>query len=232
MGEVGSLKNAPLCVFDLDGTLVDSLPDLAESLREMLATYGLPKLSDERVRPMVGDGVGVLVSRGLAAVEAHGIDHDEAVRRYMAIYEPRATRLTRLFPGTRETIEALRAAGFNCALCTNKPVAAARIILERFELAKSFAAIAGGDSFPVRKPDPEHVRRTVALAGGTPDQAVMVGDHRNDVVAGNGAGLRTIFADWGYGAAAMGDQATAIASAIEDAARIMMAWFKPKEDFR
>jgi len=204
----------PIVIFDLDGTLIDSLPDLARSGAELLRGYGLRAPSAEDVRPMIGDGVVVLVQRLLAWAGGDGVDVHEAVRRFLAIYEPRATLLTHPFAGALETLEVLRERGVACAVCTNKPVAAAADILRRFGIAALLAGFSGGDSFPVRKPDPEHVRRTILAAGGDPYRAVMVGDHRNDVRAGSGAGATTIFARWGYGPAEMGTDATFQAASI------------------
>ena len=101
--------------------------------------------------------------------------------------------------------------GWRFAVCTNKPAAATGALLEALGLAPWFAAVGGGDSFPVRKPDPAHLLMTLSAAGGAAAAAVMVGDHRNDVLAATGAGVPCIFAGWGYGAAAMGEGAAAVA---------------------
>jgi phosphoglycolate phosphatase len=106
--------------------------------------------------------------------------------------------------------------GWKLSVCTNKPVAPTHAILAALELAPFFTAIGGGDSFPTRKPDPGHVLGTLELAGGTPDLAVMVGDHSNDVKAANGAGVPCIFAAWGYGPPAMAEGAAATATQFAD----------------
>jgi phosphoglycolate phosphatase len=93
----------------------------------------------------------------------------------------------------------LRYAGWQLAVCTNKPEAAARVLLAGLGLDGHFSALGGGDSFPMRKPDPGHLRATLAAAGAAPEDAVMIGDHRNDIEAAHGAGVRAIFAGWGYG---------------------------------
>jgi phosphoglycolate phosphatase len=90
-------------------------------------------------------------------------------------------------------------AGWRLAVCTNKPEAAARVLLSGLGLDRHFSALGGGDSFPMRKPDPGHLRATLAAAGAAPEQAVMIGDHANDMLAARGAGVRAIFAGWGYG---------------------------------
>lgn len=204
-----------LAVFDLDGTLIDSLPDLADSLNLLLASYGLPTESETSVRGLIGDGVAALVARGLqrAGTPAASIDRAAATQRFMEIYTPRATRESRLFPGTLEALDHLQAEGWHLAVCTNKPVAAARKILETFDIAGRLSALGGGDSFPTRKPDPGALLGTIRLAGGDPGDAVMTGDHANDIHAATGAGVKSIFAEWGYSSAT---GATACAARITD----------------
>lgn len=207
-----------LAIFDLDGTLLDSLPDLADCARELLAEYHLPPQNDLAVRSMIGDGVAALVSRLLDAggKDAVHIDREEACARYMALYEPRTTRLSRLFPFIRETLDALHATRWKLAVCTNKPERAARAILEQYDLLPMMSAVSGGDSFAVRKPNPHHVMETIRIANGTPSHSIMIGDHRNDILSGNGAGTATIFAAWGYGTLDIRKEASAIADSPRD----------------
>ncbi|WP_239015886.1 HAD-IA family hydrolase [Novacetimonas hansenii] len=207
-----------LAVFDMDGTLIDSLPDLAACACRLLRHYGLPPITPDILRPMIGDGVGVLVRRLLAHAGdgARDIDPDEAVSHYMADYTPHSTDLSHPFTGTRATLSSLRGAGWKLAVCTNKPVAAAQHILQVMKLAPWFDAVGGGDSFAVRKPDPRHLLDTIAMAGGVPQHAIMVGDHRNDIAAATGAHVRGIFARWGYGMPEMEAGATAGADSISE----------------
>ncbi|WP_239029763.1 HAD-IA family hydrolase [Novacetimonas pomaceti] len=207
-----------LAVFDMDGTLIDSLPDLTACACRLLRHYGLPPVTPDTVRPMVGDGVGMLVRRLLAHAgePARSIDADEAVSRYMADYTPHSTDLSHPFTGTRATLASLKGAGWKLAVCTNKPVAAARHILQVMELDQWFDAVGGGDSFAVRKPDPRHLLGTIEMAGGVPDRAIMVGDHHNDIAAAMGAHVRGIFARWGYGAPDMEAGATVGADSISE----------------
>jgi phosphoglycolate phosphatase len=118
---------------------------------------------------------------------------------------------TRAFDGVEAGLAALAASGWRLAVCTNKPEAAARALLAALGLDGYFAAVGGGDSYPVRKPDPAHLLATLADAGGRVETAVMAGDHHNDVLAAVGAGVPCVFAAWGYGPAAMGDGAVAVA---------------------
>ena len=156
-------------VFDLDGTLVDSVPDLAAALNRLMAARGLPGFALSEVVRMVGDGAGVLVERAFAA---RGRRPDAAaLAAFLADYGAHAAVYTRAYPGVAETLRALAEAGWILAVCTNKPVAPARTLLAALELDGFFAAIGGGDSFPVRKPDPGHLLATLHAAGGTPARA-------------------------------------------------------------
>ncbi|WP_308720635.1 phosphoglycolate phosphatase [Komagataeibacter xylinus] len=207
-----------LAVFDMDGTLIDSLPDLAACADWLLAQYHLPPVTPEAVRPMIGDGVAALVSRLLdhAGPAAARINRAEATARYMERYTPHSTDHSRPFPGTVATLAALHAAGWRMAVCTNKPVAAARHILQVMDLEKWFVAVGGGDSFGVRKPDPRHLLGTIEQAGSTPARAIMTGDHHNDVATATGAHVPVIFARWGYGRPEMEAGATVGADSITE----------------
>jgi phosphoglycolate phosphatase len=200
---------APMLVLDLDGTLVDSVPDLMAALNRLMEARGLRPFGAAETAAMVGDGVPTLVARALAARGA--APDPAAVDAFVADYTAHAIEASRLYPGVAETLRDLAADGWQLAVCTNKPEAAARVVLDGLGLPGRFAAIGGGDSFPVRKPDPAHLLATVAAGGGRPDRAVMVGDHANDVAAARGAGLPCIFAAWGYGRPAMAAGAAAVA---------------------
>lgn len=199
----------PTLVFDLDGTLVDSVPDLTASLNRVTASRGVVPFTDAELKPMIGDGAAVLLQRAWAARELVIADSD--LRDFLDDYGAHAADLSRLFPDADATVRAMRADGWRLAVCTNKPVAPARALLEALGVGDLFAAIGGGDSFPARKPDPAHLLATLAAAGGEPGRAVIVGDHVNDVQAATGAGVPCIFAAWGYGPPSMaaGAQATA-----------------------
>ena len=215
-----------LAVFDMDGTLLDSLPDLAECCREILAQCSLPLLSDTQVRGMVGHGVQALVERALqaaleqkakesGAMPAMPLSTEEAVSRFMAAYTPRATRLSRLFPGAEDALRHLHAQGWLLAVCTNKPEKAARRILSDFNLTSLFASVGGGDSFAARKPDARHLLGTIAQAGGSAPMSVMVGDMPPDYLAAQGVGCPFVFAGWGYGAPELAHKAAATATGMQ-----------------
>ena len=186
---------------DLDGTLIDSAADLAAALNRRLAAHGLAPHPLGAVKRMIGDGARALLMRGFAA---HGIALDPArleaeLAAFIPDYEERSLVATRPFPAVPETLEALREAGFRLAVVTNKPEAPTHTILRALGLDHHFATVAGGDSFAVRKPDPGHLTGALARLGIGPNEAVMVGDHRNDLIAARGAGVPAIFAAYGYG---------------------------------
>jgi phosphoglycolate phosphatase len=196
-------------VLDLDGTLVDTVPDLAAALNRLMDTRGLSRFSHPETAAMVGDGVAKLIERAFAA---RGLVSDaDAVAAFSRDYTAHVAVDSRLYPGVMTELRALANEGWRFAVCTNKPEAAARALLEALGLAPLIAAVGGGDSFPVRKPDPAHLLATLRAADGEPGWSVMAGDHANDVHAAAGAGMPCIFAAWGYGKPEMADGALAVA---------------------
>jgi len=204
----------PTLVFDLDGTLVDTVPDLAAALNRLMAARGLAPFSHPETALMVGDGARVLVERAFAA---RGLAPDEAAQAsFLADYTENAAVQTRPFPGMIPVLDRLRAEGWALTICTNKPEAPARALLAALGLDAYFPTMGAGDSFPVKKPDPRHLLATLQAAGGQPAKAVMLGDHANDVQAAAGAGLPCIFALWGYGPEAMAAGAAATARDVAE----------------
>jgi phosphoglycolate phosphatase len=205
---------ARLIVFDLDGTLVDSAPDITAAVNRLLAARALPALTQPQVAAMVGDGLHKLMERVFAAV---GTTPDAtAADEYMADYERHVLVETTLFPGINAALDQLAADGWRMAVCTNKPAGAARLLLDALGITHRLAAIGGGDSFATRKPDPAHLAATINAAGGNQGRAIMVGDHGNDIAAAAGCALPSIFAAWGYGPPAMAANATATAPTPAD----------------
>jgi phosphoglycolate phosphatase len=190
-------------LFDLDGTLVDSVPDLAAAVNGVLAELGRPPLGLPQVTSMVGDGTSALVERALAASGAGDTPLRAAHDRFLALYEADPTRLTRPYPGVPAVLEELAAAGWRLGICTNKPERATRTVLAGLDLARFFAVVLGGDSGPTRKPDPGPLRAALGRLGSEPGNAAMIGDHRNDVAAAQAAGMPVAFARYGYGAATL-----------------------------
>jgi len=208
----------PTLLLDLDGTLVDTVPDLSASLNRLMVSRGLKVFRAEEVAPMVGDGVARLVEKAFAG---RGLVPDAAaVADFSDDYTAHVAVGSRPYPGVAEALSGLAAEGFRMAVCTNKPAAAARALLDATGLLPFMAAVGAGDSFPVRKPDPRHLLATVEAAGGEGGRSLMVGDHANDVLAAKGAGTPCVFAAWGYGAPSMAEGAAAIAHDIHEMAAI------------
>ena len=205
---------APLVVFDLDGTLVDSLDDLTAALNLLPARSDLPALDAASVRPMVGDGVARLVERAMAHDGRAATAAD--VADYVRIYGAATAVHTRPFDGIPDMLEACARRGWRLAVCTNKPQSAARTLLESLGLRAYFSAIGGGDSFSTRKPAPGHLVATIAAADGTIGRAVMIGDHHNDIAAAAAAGVASVFVTWGYGEAGTGAEADVVATRVAD----------------
>jgi phosphoglycolate phosphatase len=205
----------PRClVLDLDGTITDSLPDIAAALNRSLARHDQAPLPIGQVRPMVGDGMPPLYARGYAARGLVPTPEDMEIG--LADYTAHSTAGTALYPGALEALRALATGGWRLAVCTNKPAAPARLLLDHLGVLPLLAAVGAGDSFPVKKPDPDHIRLTLREAGGDPARSIMIGDHHNDVEAGKGAGLPVIFAAWGYGAPEMAAGADAVAESFAE----------------
>ena len=187
-----------LLVFDLDGTLIDSAPDLRAALNRMLSERGHPPLSLVQVRRMIGDGVPTLVARALAASGAEPADAARALPRFLQLYEADAVRLTKPYPGVPETLAALRDRGYRTAICTNKPQQATQTVLDGLGLAGLFDGVAGGDRFAVRKPDPGHLFGLIRVLGDSAAAAAMIGDNENDAAAARAAGLPLVLMRYGY----------------------------------
>ncbi len=181
-------------IFDLDGTLIDSEPDLRAALNRLLADRGLSPLGAAAVRAMIGDGAKKLVERAFAA--HHRAAGPSEFAEFLEDYEANATVATVVYPGIEPVLAALQAAGHKMAVCTNKPEQAARDVLQTLGLAHFFAAVVGGDG-PHRKPDPRHLAQALAALGET--DGIMIGDHQNDQAAAQGLNLPFIHAAWGYG---------------------------------
>ena len=199
-----------IALFDLDGTLLDSAPDIHAALDRLMAAHGRPGFSREEVRAMIGDGVPVLIQRACAArtlANSPGL-----VAEFLADYEAHAADETRPFPGIPEVLAELRAEGWRLAVCTNKPERAALIVLDGMGLSPMLEAVGGGDSFPVRKPHPGHPLGLLARMGGEASHAVLIGDHANDIQAARAAGIAAVFAAWGYGTPGMAEGAPVAAA--------------------
>ena len=194
-------------LFDLDGTLVDSAPDIHAALNETLASYGEPPFTLEAVTRMVGRGVPVLIERAWDGLgkSIDPAERDRVVARFLAIYEPRATELTTLTAGASEATRALVDAGTPIGVVTNKPEAATREILGHFGLSELMQVVVGGDAGPPKKPEPGLLLLACERLGLAVDQVVFVGDSENDVAAAKAAGMAVVVLRGGYTSIAADD---------------------------
>ena len=191
---------APTIVFDLDGTLVDTAPDLVATLNIIFRREGLAPLGYDAARNMVGRGARTMIERGLAA-EGRSLpagELDRLVRDFIAHYAEHIADQSRPFPGLEATLDALAADGYRFAVCTNKLEGLSRRLLDALGLSNRFVAICGADTFGIQKPNPELLRRTIVRAGGDPGRTVMVGDSLSDIAAARGAGVPVVGVDYGY----------------------------------
>ena len=195
-----SKKALPLIVFDLDGTLVDSAPDLVDALNVILARDGIAPLPLERARKFVGRGGRVLIRLGLEAQGATVSDArlEEMFAAFLGEYEAHISDKTVPYPGVIAVLDRLTAIGHTLAVCTNKFETPAKMLLRDLGLTHYFAAIVGADTFAVSKPNGAVLRLTAERAGGDPARALMVGDTATDVATARNAGLPVICVDFGY----------------------------------
>ena len=199
-------KSQPTPAQPQPASAVSSLPGCQDAIAGARA---MAAFSHAETALMVGDGARALVDR---AFTARGLAADEAAQAsFLADYTAHAAVESRPFPGAVACLQTMRDAGWRLTICTNKPAAPARALLAALDLERFFPVIGAGDSFPVKKPDPRHLRATLEAAGGSADRALMLGDHSNDVLAAIGAGVACVFAGWGYGPAAMATGAVAVA---------------------
>ncbi len=187
------MKNPEYLLFDLDGTLIDSIPDLALTLNLLRGELNCPPLAIEQAAAMVGDGVSVLVKRALGPE----LFRPEHVERFLRIYDRHLLDNTRCYPGIETLLNQHPAS--NLAIITNKPHSQTLAILEGLHIHQHFAVIIGGDTFAQKKPDPYPVQQALISLGAEPGQAVMIGDHHTDLHAGQGAGTATCFCTYGFG---------------------------------
>jgi phosphoglycolate phosphatase len=187
-----------LVVFDLDGTLIDSAPDMHRSVNLMLAGLGCNPLSLPDIRSMVGDGASALIARALAARHCVTADPAKALAEFLQHYEADPTAVTRTFPGVPETLERLQATGLTLAVCTNKPSRLTEMILERLGVARYFARIVAGDTMPFRKPDPRALMEVLNGFGTPPAATIMVGDSEVDAATAHAANVPFVLMTYGY----------------------------------
>jgi phosphoglycolate phosphatase len=192
----------PIIVFDLDGTLVDTAPDLIDTFNLVFAREGLAPVDYATARNFLGAGARAMIARGLEA-EGKVLDPAKVERMFadfIAHYSAHVADRSQPFPGVSAALDILAARGFRFAVCTNKLERLSVLLLEQLQLAGRFKAICGQDTFGIQKPDPEILRRTITAADGNPSCAIMIGDSDTDIRTARAAGIPVIAVDFGYSA--------------------------------
>jgi len=191
---------APTIVFDLDGTLIDTAPDLVDTLNVVFAREGWPPVPYATARNQIGGGAKMMIQRGVAAegIAIAPEKLEQLFADFIAYYSEHIADRSRPFPGLLDALDNLAARGFRLAVCTNKLERLSTRLLTQLNLAERFAFVCGQDTFGIQKPDPEVLRRTVAAAGGSPTHAIMIGDSNTDIRTARAAGIPVIAVDFGY----------------------------------
>ena len=192
--------SARIIVFDLDGTLVDTAPDLINALNWVLDREGLPPVPLQSARAMIGAGARRLIERGLE-LEGRAASFEDVTRLtgdFIDYYAAHIADASRPFDGLESALDDLAALGYRFAVCTNKLEWLSKRLLDQLGLSARFAAICGADTFGVSKPDPAILQQTIARAGGQLSQAIMVGDAGPDIGVARRAGIPVIGVEFGY----------------------------------
>jgi phosphoglycolate phosphatase len=187
-------------VFDLDGTLVDTAPDLVGATNHALADLGLPAVSAHLLRPWISFGARRMIVEALIHSQSPRpeADVDRLLELFLIYYEANIARESRPFPGAIDALTTLSAAGARLAVCTNKREGLSRSLLRALSLDRHFHGLAGRDTFPVCKPHPEHLLGAIRLAGGDPARALMVGDSDVDIRTAKAAHVPVVAVSFGY----------------------------------
>jgi phosphoglycolate phosphatase len=186
-----------LLIFDLDGTLIDSLPDLIDATNHLRQNYRLAPLGSEEVRKLIGQGARSLVARALPTATPQQVE--DGLEIFLSYNLAHIADKTTLYPGVVETLQALEGQGIPLCVLSNKNVGLCREVLAKLGIAQFFPAVFGADSFPFRKPSPEPVLALLKEFQVSTRECVIVGDSINDMAAGEGAGVVTVGCSYGYG---------------------------------
>ena len=189
--------NGTTIVFDLDGTLVDTAPDLTNALNDVLTRRGYDPVPRAAIRAAVGRGALAMIEEALRMAGAQD-DMDQMLTEFLVHYEANIAVESRSFPGAVAALERLAASGATLAVCTNKRERLSRMLLEALKLDDYFSALAGRDTFAMSKPDPGHLTGVIALAGGDVSRAIMVGDSAVDMATAQAANVPSILVSFGY----------------------------------
>jgi phosphoglycolate phosphatase len=193
-------KSPALLVFDLDGTLVETAPDLVATLNVVFASEGLPPVAYADARPMIGHGARAMLTHGLNAngqvVTPEKLD--KLFADFIAYYSAHVADHSTPYPGLTEALDVLSGRGHRFAVCTNKFEKQSVMLLDALKLSDRFDAIVGQDTYKIAKPDPEVLRRTIGVAGGDVNNTIMIGDSETDILTARAAGIPVIAVDFGY----------------------------------
>ncbi|WP_194436798.1 phosphoglycolate phosphatase [Vibrio fluminensis] len=197
------MNQLKLIAFDLDGTLLDSVPDLAVAADQAVRELGYAGVSEEQVRDYVGNGADILIARALSQSIDINPELSPELRAkgrelFDDYYEKSGHKLTHLYPQVKETLAELKQAGFILALVTNKPSKFVPDVLAQHDIADFFSDVLGGDAFPERKPNPVALNWLMEKHGCTPNEMLMVGDSKNDILAAKNAGCASFALTYGY----------------------------------
>jgi phosphoglycolate phosphatase len=187
-------------VFDLDGTLVDTAPDLVASTNHVLDHLGLPRVTEDTLRPFVGHGARHMIEKavGPAAETMSAAQHEALLKRYLDFYGDHIADASRPFDGLVPLLGKLKGEGVRLAVCTNKIERMSRLLLDALDLSRYFAAVAGRDTLGAAKPHPDALLGTIRLAGGDASRAIMIGDSGVDIATAKAAGVPVIGVTFGY----------------------------------
>lgn len=187
-------------IFDLDGTLIDSVPDLCRLVNRQLRKIGAARVAEEDVIRMVGEGAEMLLKRAFEKVGKHFPEREMTpfYEEFLAEYAVMDPVYTRLYPGVTETLSALKEEGYKIGLCTNKPVAPTHIVLDKLGIEDFFEIIIGFDSTGKRKPDPTPLLEAITRLGSTPEESLMIGDSPADAKTAENAQVDMLIVTYGY----------------------------------
>jgi len=200
---------AALVVFDLDGTLIDTAPDLVATLNVVFEREGMPAVPYETARKLIGGGAKAMIALGIEA-EGRSVTSqrlEQLFADFIAHYTTHIADHSRPFPGLLEALDTLAASGHRFAVCTNKLERLSVLLLQQLKLADRFAAICGQDTFGIQKPNPEALTRTIAAAGAKPGHAIMIGDSETDIRTARAGGIPVVAVDFGYSEKPVADYA-------------------------
>jgi len=187
-------------IFDLDGTLIDSAPDLRTACNKLLAVHQRRPITMEETKKFVGNGAAKLVERAFAATGASVQDQEIATltKGFLAFYDGHEADETQPYPGVMAVLDQLAGQGYRLALCTNKPKEPTENLLRDLGMSGFFELVLGGDELARKKPDPQMIHYILEQMNVAPGDAVMVGDSSNDIDAANNAGVRNVAVSYGY----------------------------------